>query len=394
MSLTRTGAGVLVTAVLSGVAAVVLAAPALGVVAGVAILASVAAAALVATAPQAAVSLRLDVPVVRRGDHLTALVETTALGPFLQAEWELGAALGPGIEVTGPPVRQDGARWSLPLRAMRHGVFSVVPPALVRTDLFGLCRSRVAVTSTSRILVRPAEVPLGRTALAGFTRSASPGRGPSGDGDEFDTVRRYEPGDDIRRIHWPNSARTGEVLVRRHVDSPVRELVVLQDTAVSSYADAEYFERAVDFSASLVRNAGERGIGVHLVATQGERVWSLPAGDRFAPYDISQAFTPIALEDLPPHRAPGHAGPLGRVARETLGRGMTAILVTGAPSTDLLDALTAAVPAVGLRMVCLGPQRTRTEVTGWARGRGVVLVDGGDARAAAAQWAAWAGAPR
>ncbi|WP_329347161.1 DUF58 domain-containing protein [Streptomyces sp. NBC_01261] len=394
MSLTRTGAGVLATAVLSGIAAVLLAAPALGVVAGVAALASLAAAVLVATAPQAAVSLCLDVTVVRRGDHLTALVETTALGPFLEAEWELGAALGPGIEVMGPPERHDGGRWSLPLRAMQHGVFSVVPPPLVRTDPFGLCRSRVAVTSAGRLLVRPAEVPLARTALASFAHAVSSGRGPSGDGDEFDTVRRYEPGDDIRRIHWPNSARTGEVLVCLHSDSPVRELVVLQDTAVSSFEDAEYFERAVDFAASLVRSAGERGIGVHLVATQGERVWSLPAGDRSAPYDISQAFAPIALEDPPPHRAPGHVSPLDRAARETLGRGTTAVLVTGAPSTDLLDALTAVVPPMRLRVVCLGPQRTRTEVTGWARGRGVVLVDGGDARAVAAQWTAWAGAPR
>jgi uncharacterized protein (DUF58 family) len=394
MSLTRTGVGVLVTAVLSGVAAVVLAAPALGVVAGAAALALLVAAVLVATAPQAFVSLCLDVSVVRRGEYLTAVVETTALGPFLQAEWELGAALGPGIEVSGPLERHAGGRWSLPLRAMRHGVFSIVPPALVRTDLFGLCRSRVVVTSTSRILVRPAEVPLARTALSGFMRAVSPGRGPSGDGDEFDTVRRYEPGDDIRRIHWPNSARSGEVLVRRHVDSPVRELVVLQDTAVSSYEDAEYFERAIDFSASLVHSAGERGIGVRLVATRAEHVWSLPAGDRLAPYGIGQAFAPIVLEDLPPHRLPGHASPLGRVARETLGRGTAVVLVTGAPPRDLLDALTAAVPARGLRVVCLGPQRTRMEVTGWARGHGVVLVDGGDARVAAAQWTAWAGAPR
>ncbi|MDX3775961.1 DUF58 domain-containing protein [Streptomyces europaeiscabiei] len=394
MSLTRTGVGVLITAALCSVAAVLLAAPALGVVAGVAALVSLTAAVLVATAPRAAVSLRLDSTVVRRGDNLTALVETTALGPFLQAEWESRTALGPGIEVSGPLKVHDGCRWSLPLRAVRHGAFSVVPPALVRTDPFGLCRSRVAVTSTGRLLVRPAEVPLARTALAGRASAVSSGRGPSDDGNEFDTLRQYEPGDDIRRIHWPNSARTGEVLVRRHVNSPVRELVVLQDTAASSYEDMEYFERAVDFSASLVCSAGERGIGVHLVATRAERVWSLPAGDRSTPYDIGQAFVPIVPEEPPARRVTGYVSPLGRVARETLGRGSTTVLVTGAPSRDLLDALSAAVPAVGLRVVCLGPHRPRTEVTAWARGRGIVLVDDGDARAAAAQWTAWAGAPR
>jgi uncharacterized protein (DUF58 family) len=394
MSFTRTGAGVLATAVLSGAAAVVLAAPALGVVSGAAALASLAAAVLVATAPRASVSLRLDATVVRRGDRLTALVETTALGPFLQAEWESRVTVGPGIEVTGPPERHAGYRWSLPLRAVRHGAFSVAPPALVRTDPFGLYRSRVTVACTGRILVRPAEVTLARTALVGRTTAVSSGRGPSGDGDEFDTLRRYEPGDDIRRIHWPNSARLGEVLVRRHVDSPVRELVVLLDTAASSYKDAEYFERAVDFSASLVRSAGERGIGVYLAATRSEHLWSLPAGDRSTPSDIGQAFVPITLEEPPSRRVPRYVNPLGRVARETLRRGGSTVLVTGAPSADLLDALTAAVPVVGLRVVCLGPHRPHTDVTSWARGLGIALVDGSDARAAAAQWTAWAGAPR
>lgn len=56
--------------------------------------------------------------------------------------------------------------------------------------------------------------------LAGQYQSVFKGRGM-----DFDEVRLYQPGDDIRRIDWNVSARTNEVYVKRFVEE--RELTVL-----------------------------------------------------------------------------------------------------------------------------------------------------------------------
>src|SRR5210317_2350388 len=46
-----------------------------------------------------------------------------------------------------------------------------------------------------------------------------------GHGMEFDEVREYQPGDDIRTIDWNVTARTGHPYVKRYVEE--RELTVM-----------------------------------------------------------------------------------------------------------------------------------------------------------------------
>ena len=58
------------------------------------------------------------------------------------------------------------------------------------------------------------------TLMAGQYRSAFKGRGM-----DFDEVRPYEPGDDVRRIDWNVTARTGVVHIKKYVEE--RALTVL-----------------------------------------------------------------------------------------------------------------------------------------------------------------------
>ncbi len=64
--------------------------------------------------------------------------------------------------------------------------------------------------------------------LAGEYRSVFKGRGM-----DFDEIRPYEPGDDIRTIDWNVTARTGHPHIKRYIEE--RELVVwfLVDTSAS-----------------------------------------------------------------------------------------------------------------------------------------------------------------
>ena len=55
--------------------------------------------------------------------------------------------------------------------------------------------------------------------LAGEYRSVFKGRGM-----DFDEIRPYEPGDDLRTIDWNVTARTGSPHIRRYIED--RELAV------------------------------------------------------------------------------------------------------------------------------------------------------------------------
>ena len=83
--------------------------------------------------------------------------------------------------------------------------------------------------------------------LAGEYHSVFKGRGM-----EFDEVRQYIPGDDVRTIDWNVTARTGEPYVKSYVEE--RELTVMLAVDVS---------RSGDFG---TRNRFKRELAVELAA--------------------------------------------------------------------------------------------------------------------------------
>ncbi|MCR9094139.1 MAG: DUF58 domain-containing protein [bacterium] len=86
---------------------------------------------------------------------------------------------------------------------------------------------------TSEILgrVREIQVRTGRQVadvLAGEYVSVFKGRGM-----EFDEVRPYVPGDDVRSIDWNVTARTGEAHVKRYVEERQLTLMLMADVSAS-----------------------------------------------------------------------------------------------------------------------------------------------------------------
>ena len=118
------------------------------------------------------------------------------------------------------------------------------------------------------------------TALAGSYRSTFHGTGL-----EFQEVRLYQPGDDVRAIDWNVTARTGEPFIKKYAEE--RELTVhlLVDTAGSmDFGSARMTKReaAAQFAALVsfvaMRNQDRVGLGLfgeepglHLDARKGNR---------------------------------------------------------------------------------------------------------------------------
>ncbi|HBY22684.1 MAG TPA: DUF58 domain-containing protein, partial [Propionibacteriaceae bacterium] len=67
-------------------------------------------------------------------------------------------------------------------------------------------------------------------------------------------VREYRPGDDLRRIHWGSTARTGEVMVRREERAAEPNALIVVDNRSSAHAgtdDLSTLEWGVSLVASL-----------------------------------------------------------------------------------------------------------------------------------------------
>ncbi|MGI8657331.1 MAG: DUF58 domain-containing protein [Candidatus Limnocylindria bacterium] len=114
----------------------------------------------------------------------------------------------------------------LVIDARRRGAFRFGPIRLTVSDLFERGTNSEERELPAELLVRPRTVPVRAPPAAraplGSTRSrASLFVDPS----RHAGVRRYEPGDPVRRIHWRATARIGQPVSRRY--EPVHERQVL-----------------------------------------------------------------------------------------------------------------------------------------------------------------------
>src|SRR5260221_5621075 len=111
--------------------------------------------------------------------------------------------------------------------------------------------------------------------MAGAYLSVFKGRGM-----EFDEVRPYVPGDDVRAIDWNVTARTGEPHIKRFVEE--RELTVMLLVDVSASQDfgsgrRSKLEAAVELSALLALSAvGDGGKGCPLPFYRGAELLHPP----------------------------------------------------------------------------------------------------------------------
>ncbi len=123
-----------------------------------------------------------------------------------------------------------------PVEAQRRGRWPLGPLAVSRTDPFGLVRTRTVLGDDHDLVVWPAvtALPAARVLLVGEPDRAMAGaRTPSSD----DTaLRDYQVGDDLRRVHWPSSARRGELVIRADERAGVRPVTVLLDLPASPEA--------------------------------------------------------------------------------------------------------------------------------------------------------------
>jgi uncharacterized protein (DUF58 family) len=220
---------------------------------------------------------------------------------------------------------------SYPVPSLPRGRFALGPMRVRLSDPFGMVELVRTFSATSEVAVLPRIEDLPRVALPGgheeLGGSAIHSLGSLGADDL--TVREYRQGDDLRKIHWRSSARTGELMVRQEERPWQGEVTVLVDTRRSQHRGegaASSFEWMVAAAASIAEHLAGRGYRVTIAGGAFASEWPASGGAE-------------ALADL-------------RLGTDTLvGTGADAQL-TGAPSsgaTTLIALL--GMPGEGIRAV-------------------------------------------
>ncbi|WP_261562636.1 DUF58 domain-containing protein [Frankia tisae] len=196
------------------------------------------------------VSVRIQLENVSRSSSSVLLVEDTT-----------GSGLGGGARFVLDRIEPGGSRdLSYALRASVRGRYQIGPMAIRLSDPFGLCELSRSFRSLDELIVAPAIEQLA-PARSGVAASVSNElrRATGLVGEDETTTRPYRSGDDLRRVHWKTTARSGELMVRREEHPQSGAAAILLDTRERAWPDsgpASAFEWAV---------SAVGGIGIHLV---------------------------------------------------------------------------------------------------------------------------------
>jgi uncharacterized protein (DUF58 family) len=180
---------------------------------------------------------------------------------LLYVEDSLSYTLGAKPRFVLDRVEAGGKREvAYPVRSDVRGKFRVGPLTIRMADPFGLCELTRSFSAVDQLVVTPVVSPLPVTGLGGEWAGGgdTQARQVASAGEDDASTREYRYGDDLRKVHWKSTARTGELMVRREEQPWQSRATLLLDTRVTAhYGDGpgSSFEWSVSAAAS---------IGVHL----------------------------------------------------------------------------------------------------------------------------------
>jgi uncharacterized protein (DUF58 family) len=199
--------------------------------------------------------------------------ESPASTSFLLLEDAVPPGLGrPARLVLTGIVARGLARASYSLVAHSRGRYTLGPLAIDVSDPFALTRSRVEFAGRDELVVTPAveELETGPSSPFGHTSGLSLAKHLFRTGEEFFTMRAYQEGDDLRRIHWPSVARSGELMIRQDESTRRSTAVLYLDTRQSAVGQTRSpaFERCVSSAASIGMLLARYGFTIRLATSQ------------------------------------------------------------------------------------------------------------------------------
>jgi uncharacterized protein (DUF58 family) len=199
--------------------------------------------------------------------------ESAASTSFLMLEDAIPPGLGRPARLVLTGIAGRGvARASYSLLAHSRGRYVLGPLSIDVSDPFALTRSRVEFPGRDEVVVTPAveDLESGPTTPFGHASGLSLAKHLFRTGEEFFTMRAYQEGDDLRRIHWPSVARSGALMIRQDESTRRSNAVLFLDTRRSAIGQTRSpaFERCASAAASIGMLLLRYGFTLRLATTQ------------------------------------------------------------------------------------------------------------------------------
>ena len=219
-----------------------------------------------------------------------------------------------------------------------RGRHRFAPVRLAIADPFGLAEAGLAVDEQQALVVYPRLVELEQLFFDG-------GSGPEHGrrlllrrpvGFDLHSVRDYQQGESLRRVHWPSTAHRGSLMVKELEDSPRDEVAVLLDgdpAGVAGSPPDSSFDAAVRVAGSILLAQVRRGRRSVLVLNTAGRESQTVSGE--GP-EWQRALELLAAAE-PDSRGPAAA--LLRSADGPAARSLELVVVTSRIERSLVDRL-------------------------------------------------------
>ncbi|HJN17946.1 MAG TPA: DUF58 domain-containing protein, partial [Armatimonadota bacterium] len=216
--------------------------------------------------------------VVKAGERLPMRIELENTGATRKQLLVMRDTLPSGLVAEGPSERfvtdvlpGEMVAVEYPVTARRRGVYPLGWIDLVCWDPLGLYTHSRELPAEATLVVHPRPVPLplvkppsGGRQFSNRTRARR-----RGEGTDFRGVREYTPGDDLRRIHWKQTAKRQKLTVVEYESGEANNVAVVLDLSPGFHAgveDESTLEYGVTLAASIASQALKRGSEFTLVA--------------------------------------------------------------------------------------------------------------------------------
>ena len=256
-----------------------------------------------------------------------------------------------------------GSWYEYRLRLATRGIYSIGPVRAQVADPFGLAARPATLDSPSALIALPRANALEPTGIPGEHGShgqASSNRRLTPDSFEVMT-REYRPGDTVRRIHWPATARRGALMVRQEDYRATPRAVLMLDRSRAAFlgqgvgADpvvsipqftspakdsSKRFEWGLHAALDIGAFLAGTGFGIDLIDHRGDSINQVSASGTEDPHELfagahastrmQQSLAALGLEDASAVRRDPASATLGAALKEKLReRGDRLVLILG-----------------------------------------------------------------
>ena len=232
---------------------------------------------------------------------------------------------------------ESNTQWHTQGMCSRRGLFTLGPTGLRSSDPFGIFTVNIHNPASRSLLVMPPVVPLPAIQIApgGRTGEGSPRPDAPEKTVSAGSVREYTPGDSLRWIHWPSTARHGKPYVRIFEGIPTSDWWIVLDLDRQVHLGSG-FDTTLEHGVILAASLADRGIRTHHavgLASRGKNVtWLPPANSDAQRWAILRALALAETDEFSLHD-------LIQNMQSGIRADTSLIIITSSTSIDWIEAL-------------------------------------------------------